>query len=62
MATVIVVFPPGSGGNHLRNVVSSCYVDSDQIVKLYKKFKPTVHQQIGGNLQLDARFYRYRNT
>jgi len=54
MPAIIVVFPPASGGNHLRNVVASCYVDSDQLVKLYKKFKPTVHQKIGGNLQLQA--------
>ena len=50
MSTVFVVFPPGGGGNHLRNIIVSCYKDTD-ISKLYKTHKNTVHAIIGRNLQ-----------
>lgn len=50
MASVFVVFPPGAGGNHLRNVIVSCY-DNIDILKLYGNYKKTVHAVIGHNLQ-----------
>lgn len=50
MSTVFVVFPPGSGGNHLRNIIVSCY-EGTNISKLYGTHKNTVHATIGNNLQ-----------
>lgn len=52
MATVFVVFPPGAGGNHLRNIIVSCYKETDTS-KLYSKQKTTVHSTMGSNLQDD---------
>ena len=51
MSAVIVVFPPGGGGNHLRNIVVSCYTNSTQITKLYSNYRPKVHASTGNNLQ-----------
>jgi hypothetical protein len=51
MSTVFVVFPPGSGGNHLRNIIVSCYKDTD-ILTLYEMHTKTVHfAEPGNNLQ-----------
>lgn len=50
MASVFIVFPPGAGGNHLKNIVVSCYQNVD-ISLLYGNYKKTVHANIGLNLQ-----------
>jgi hypothetical protein len=51
MSTVFVVFPPGGGGNHLRNIIVSCYKDTD-ILTLYGTQTKTVHFfEPGNNLQ-----------
>jgi len=44
MTTIIIPFPPGGGGNHLKNLLV------DNISKL-KYTSPTVHQTPGRNLQ-----------
>jgi hypothetical protein len=45
MTTVIIPFPPGAGGNHLKNIIVS---DLNKLIY----FGPTVHQQPGNNLQV----------
>jgi hypothetical protein len=50
MALVFVVFPPGGGGNHLKNIVASCY-DAIELSDVYKDHKKTVHAHVGNNLQ-----------
>jgi hypothetical protein len=44
MTTIIIPFPPGGGGNHLKNIIAS------DISKLNYN-NPTVHQTPGHNLQ-----------
>jgi len=46
MPTTIIVFPPASGGNHLKNIIAS------DISKLNYNYSPTVHQTPGYNMQL----------
>jgi hypothetical protein len=50
MSTVIVVFPPGAGGNHLRNIVVSCYDGTDQFKKIYRNQTTIAHARVGCNL------------
>lgn len=44
MTTIIIPFPPGGGGNHLKNIIVS---DLDKLTYV----GPTVHQHPGNNLQ-----------
>ena len=50
MTTIIIAFPPGSGGNHLKNIIS---VNADELLSIYStpKTRPTVHLTPGGNLK-----------
>jgi len=50
MSAIFIVFPPGGGGNHLRNIISSGYTTDDHLAKLYNGHK-TVHSTVGSNLQ-----------
>jgi len=51
MTVAIVVFPPMSGGNHLRNLISLSQQYSNNLIEsLYQK-NNTVHARPGGNLQ-----------
>jgi hypothetical protein len=47
MTTIIIVFPPAAGGNHLKNIIAG------DISKLYYN-GPTVHQSPGQNLQIKS--------
>jgi len=44
MTTIIIPFPPGGGGNHLKKIIVG---DLDKLTYV----KPTVHQHPGSNLQ-----------
>jgi hypothetical protein len=48
MTTTIIAFPPGSGGNHLKNIVS---VNTNELLSIYSTSGPTVHLTSGGNLK-----------
>jgi hypothetical protein len=48
MAQVLISFPPGAGGNHLRNLLMLDKIDID---KLYSS--RTVHNQPGHNFNID---------
>lgn len=52
MPAVFVVFPPSAGGNHLKNIIVSCYNnDNNEVASIYKPTRRTVHAHIGRNLQ-----------
>jgi len=50
---IFVVFPPGSGGNHLRNMIVSLLGKDREIDLLYTKKNMRVHAKTGPNLQLE---------
>jgi len=50
MSHLIVVFPPESGGNHLKNLIDK-RLTKDQLISLYKHGKKTVHAQSERNFQ-----------
>ena len=51
MSVIFVVFPPGAGGNHLRNMIVSCLETSQKIASLYSNTMSTKHAKVGSNLQ-----------
>lgn len=53
MSTILIIFPPGAGGNHLRNVVISCLKQNSNIASVYSKKTATKHARVGHNLQLE---------
>ena len=50
MSTLFVVFPPGAGGNHLKNIVVSCYSGTDHFGKIYGTHLAIAHARVGCNL------------
>ena len=51
MPAVLIMFPPGSGGNHLRNLISTAYTDLvSELNKFYDLDKRSVHLNPGDNL------------
>ena len=48
MSQVIISFPPGAGGNHLKNLLS---LDKNNIDKIYSESR-TVHSQPGSNFKI----------
>jgi hypothetical protein len=48
MTTIIIAFPPGAGGNHLKNILTLEYKTA---LDLYNKFTTTFHTQPGMNLK-----------
>ena len=51
MAQVLISFPPGAGGNHLKNLLMLDKIDID---KLYSS--RTVHNQAGDNFKIDQAY------
>ena len=49
MSHVIIVFPPGAGGNHLKNLITG----DISVANLYHS-RPTVHSRSGENFSADA--------
>ena len=56
MSQVIISFPPGSGGNHLKNLLLSDTVNFN----LYQSRR--VHSQPGNNFKIDQAYDKYGNT
>jgi len=48
VTTIIIPFPPGAGGNHLRNIIT---LDYNTAFTQYNKTPTIFHAQSGGNLK-----------
>lgn len=52
MHPVIVIFPPGAGGNHLRNMLDAS-IARETLTEIYKNHRPMAHAKIGNNFKVD---------
>jgi len=52
MNSVIVIFPPGAGGNHLRNMLDTS-IAREELTEIYKNNRPLAHAKIGSNFKVD---------
>lgn len=50
MSSIIIVFPPQAGGNHLKNLLD-LRLSKDQLISLYQPGKKTVHARSERNFQ-----------